>query len=166
MSEKSKYDRSKAEILSGIQAEYELLEEALAGLDEDQMMQSGVEGDWSVKDVVGHIAIWQKRMMDWVLEARQGDVPQQDISPEELHEWNHQDYLANQDRALADILVDFRRWHQEAVSLTESIPEAELCDLQRYPWLNGKPLWVMIVGDTTNHYRDHRQNIARWHDQL
>ena len=66
---------------------------------------------------------------------------------------------------MADILAAFRHWHQEAVMLTEAIPEEELCDLQRYEWLNGKPLWAMIVGDTTNHYRDHRQNISRWQMQ-
>ena len=165
MSERSNYQLSKAEVLSGIQSEYDLLEEILAGLSESQMVQPGVEGDWSVKDIIAHIATWQKRMVGWVIEARQGKTPPMEEGEAQIHQWNQQDYLANRDRALADILAEFRRWHQEAVTLTKAIPEEELCDLHRYAWLNGKPLWAMIVGDTGNHYRDHRQAIAHWQEQ-
>ena len=93
MNEKSKYQLSKAEILNGIHSEYDLLEETLASLSEDQMMQPGVEGDWSVKDVMAHVATWQERMVGWVLEARQGKIPHQEVSEAQLHEWNHQDYV-------------------------------------------------------------------------
>lgn len=164
MSERSKYQLSKAEVLSGIHAEYALLEETLASLSESQMVQPGVEGAWSVKDIIAHITIWLKRMAGWVTETRQGEIPEIEMSEAQLHQWNEADYLANRDKPLAEVLADFRQWHQDAVTLTEAIPEEELCDLDPYEWLKGKPLWTLIIGDTRNHYQGHRQEIVSWQE--
>ena len=155
---------NKAELLRGIRAEYALLEETLAGLSESQMVQPGVDGDWSVKDIIGHLTTWQQRMVGWVTQALHGEIPTTEESVEQMHQWNHESYLANRDRLLAEILAEFRDWHHQALRLTESISEAELGDPHRYGWLKGKPLWTMIVGDTRDHYQDHRQAIARWQE--
>ena len=155
---------SKADLLRGIRSEYTLLEETLAGLSERQMMQQGVEGDWSVKDIIGHIASWQKRMVGWVTQALQGEIPKTEESIDQMHQWNHESYLENRDRLLAEILAEFRHWHQQALTLTETTSEEDLCDPNRYVWLKGKPLWTVIVGDTRDHYQDHRQAIARWQE--
>jgi len=162
MSEQPLDRLTKAELLSGIHSEYALLEETLAGLSESQMVQPGVEGGWSVKDIIAHIAVWQQRMVGWVTEALQGEIPKTEESVEQMHQWNQESYLANQDKLLDEVLADFRHWHQEALTLTEATSEEELCDPNRYVWLKGRPLWAMIVGDTRDHYQEHRQNVAAW----
>ena len=49
----------KAALLAMIQAGYEQLEVLLATLSPEQMTIPGVNGSWSVKDNLAHLAAWQ-----------------------------------------------------------------------------------------------------------
>jgi uncharacterized protein (TIGR03083 family) len=44
-----------------LEASWRELDEALAGLDEAAMVEPGVVEDWSVKDLLGHVAAWEQR---------------------------------------------------------------------------------------------------------
>jgi hypothetical protein len=44
--------------LNDIVAAWEDLHASYAGLSDAQMREPGVSGDWSVRDVLGHVAIW------------------------------------------------------------------------------------------------------------
>ncbi len=56
-------DRSKPALLAAIQAERTLLENLLATLTPAQWVQSGVVGQWSVKDVLVHLTLWERRLI-------------------------------------------------------------------------------------------------------
>ena len=53
----------KATLLDNISAGHEMLAKTLSPLHEAQMTATGVNGDWSIKDVLVHLTAWQQRLL-------------------------------------------------------------------------------------------------------
>lgn len=66
---------TKNEILQNIHQEREKIEALLQHLSLEQMERPGVEGEWSVKDLLAHIIYWEQCMKRWLDEAIAGQVP-------------------------------------------------------------------------------------------
>lgn len=65
------------------------------GLPTDRLETAGAVGDWSVKDVIGHIASWEDRLLTLAQTVLNGHVDQiQWIKGDEaLQAWNQKQYL-------------------------------------------------------------------------
>jgi len=105
----------KANLLERIQSEHQKLETLLACLDENRMTQPGLVGAWSIKDILAHIAAWERCMLHWVGETRQGLTPRLPTSKHDLHRWNARFYQENQPRPLAEVLAEFHQSYQEVL---------------------------------------------------
>lgn len=156
---------TQSELLDSIRSERGLLEATLSEVDVEQMEQPGVEGDWSVKDVVAHIVAWEQRMVGWVAAALRGEVPEVPRTWDDVHRVNEQIYRENRDRALCDVLADLPRSYQEALRAAEDVSEDDLVDPDRFGWRAGEPLWKMVAANTSWHYREHCQSLRAWLDQ-
>ena len=156
---------SKAKLLAEIQAERQSLEAVLAELSEDQMLVTGVIDDWTVKDLLAHIAVWEQRMVSWVAQAVRGEVPEMlppGMTWDDLDEWNEETYQKHRHRALEEVLVDFRQSYSQALQAAQGIGEQDLIDADRYPWREGRPLWMMVAANTSWHYKEHEESIRNW----
>jgi hypothetical protein len=153
---------TKAELLDAIRVRRKRLEEALAQLGEDQMIQPGVESNWSVKDILAHIVAWEQRMVLWVGQALRGEVPAIPATWDEVHRLNEQSYWENRDRPLAEVLADFQRSYAEALALAEAVPEEDLVDPGRFSWREGVPLARVVAANTCWHYAEHLESIQAW----
>ncbi|MER2600548.1 MAG: DinB family protein [Caldilineales bacterium] len=61
----------------------------------EQREQPNVVGHWSIRDVVGHLASWEHRLLNWVQMVRNHELekiewPACDADDDQ---WNHQQYL-------------------------------------------------------------------------
>jgi hypothetical protein len=156
---------TKTKILDLTRSEREILEATLDQLSEAQMTQPGVENDWSVKDILAHITDWEKRMMQWIEESLQGQTPEQPapgMTWDDLNKLNEQTYLANKDRPLNEVLVDFHDSYQQSLKVIEALTEEDLLDPNRFEWREGRPLWYTIAANTWEHYQEHRGGIGNW----
>lgn len=156
---------SKAKLLAEIQAERQSLEAVLAELSEDQMLVTGVIDDWTVKDLLAHIAVWEQRMVSWVAQAVRGEAPEMlppGMTWDDLDEWNEETYQKHRHRALEEVLTDFRQSYSRALQAAQGIEEQDLIDADRYPWREGRPLWVMVAANTSWHYKEHEESIRAW----
>jgi hypothetical protein len=156
---------NKAEAMELIQSERQALESVLAGLNEEQMSQPGVENNWSVKDILAHITDWEGRMVGWIEESLRGETPQRPapgMTWDDLDRLNEQTYLLNRDRGLPDVSADFHRSYERAYSVVEALTEEDLIDPQRFAWRAGDPLWHMVAANTWEHYQEHRESIEKW----
>ena len=52
---------NKTKLLNEMHNGYTAFENLLAPLSETQMTTAGVNGEWSIKDILAHLAAWQKR---------------------------------------------------------------------------------------------------------
>jgi hypothetical protein len=156
---------TKDELLHMIKAARVSLEAEVARVDAERMTEEGVMPGWTVKDLLAHISVWERRMVDWLTVTLQGEVPRQlppGMTWDDLDRWNQQTFEECRDLPLGQVLIEFAASYQAALQATEEVPEAALMDPGRYPWREGKPLWHLVASNTFWHYQDHRQAIADW----
>src|SRR5947209_18735718 len=95
----------KAELLDNIQVEYNRLEGLLLPLSEEQMTIPHVNGPWSIKDNIAHLAAWQGYLLNQLQGVLDGEEPTEvmpRLSTED--EINDRCYQAHTDRPLAEVL--------------------------------------------------------------
>src|SRR5207248_5470776 len=69
-------DMDKTTLLNTIQTEYAQLESLVAPLSEAQLCTAPSEGEWSIKDIMAHVAVWEQICTRWLEEFLRGVTPQ------------------------------------------------------------------------------------------
>ncbi len=156
---------TKQEILDLISNEWDALQAALQEISSENMIQSGVVGVWSVKDILAHITTWEGLMIQWLEESLRGETPDRPAPGSTWDVWeaiNEQIYHENRNKPLAEVLQAHSETHQLAVSTIESMKEKDLFDPDRFAWREGDPIWHLVAGNTWWHYKEHRKSIEEW----
>lgn len=154
----------KARILNEMRTHYAALEEILEPLDKTQMTTEGVILDWSIKDMLAHIASWHHRLLTLLHAAIRNEEPtiSGPDSVEEMDALNAQFYRENKSRPLDEVLTEFRATHQQIRDIIQAMHEEDLISPQRFAWTQGSPLWQLVAGDTYEHYQEHIAQIQEW----
>ena len=66
---------TKDELLDALEEERENFMEAIAGLSDEELEQPGASGEWSVKDVLSHLSMWEAELIKLLWQARKGQKP-------------------------------------------------------------------------------------------
>ena len=155
----------KQDLIQRIREERDRLRTLFGNLAEKDMLIPVEEGGWSVKDLIAHIVIWEKRMVEWLDVVERGKVPQQlppGMTWDDLDRWNEQTFEENRERELTEVLADFTHFAKEVVRAVEAIPEELLMPADSLTWRSGSPLWEMVAANTFWHYPEHRMTIKHW----
>jgi uncharacterized protein (TIGR03083 family) len=153
---------TKHELLEAIRKEREAFEIAFAGLTAEQMIAPGVMGEWSVKDILGHVAMWESRLVTILYSIERDVAPKMLHGPVEADRVNAESYAEQRDRPLERILSDFHAVHGQLLKRLDSVKERDLTDPKRFTWMEGEPLEKLIASDTFEHYGEHRPAIEAW----
>src|SRR5438105_9365299 len=88
----------KTTLLNTIQTERLHFESLIAPLSETQLCTATLEGQWSIKDILAHIAAWEQLCTGWLEEFLRGKIPH----PEDIlnEPQNDRIYLENRDHPL------------------------------------------------------------------
>lgn len=157
---------NKTELLEAMQSSYAAFEALLAPLSEEQLTTPGVNGEWAIKDILVHLATWQKRMALRLEALARDDETNPNQPPintdEEMNRFNDETFAANRTRPLNLVWFDFRSSYQRMLEDTKALSESNLFDKQRYAWLEGDALWENIAGNSFAHYKEHTPMIEAW----
>lgn len=151
---------TKHELLTLMRVTRQELEALLAQLTPAQMSQRGVAGDWSVKDMLAHIAWYQAEEVEFFgetgVEASPLWATPQDARNELLFAQNH-------DRPLDAILADFRNAFVRFLQVVEGLSDAALNQPGRFPDTSADRLpWQAIAVHSYEHDREHIAMIRQW----
>lgn len=155
----------KANMLGTMQAERAKLDGLLATLSAEQMCQRALENEWSVKDVLAHIATWERRCADWIqagLRGERPDKPEKGYTWEELDTLNEKTFLGNRERTLNDVQADARLAYQQLLEQVQALSEDDITNPQRFPWTDGRGLIPFIAANSYEHYQEHFEQIHKW----
>jgi uncharacterized damage-inducible protein DinB len=145
------------EELTRARAEYEAV---LAQIPEDRMMEAGVQGDWSVKDVMAHVA-WSEREMVGILKT--GKFEGSDLWLLEQDDRNAKVYEENRGRDLEDVRDEAHQVYSELERLVERLSEDQLNDPSYFKGMPGDLTpWRILMGSTYKHYREHAEDLREW----
>jgi hypothetical protein len=125
-------------------------------------------GEWSLKDVIAHLTSWRLRTAARLEAALHGTEPASPW-PEYLNEDEHTDeinawfYEQNRDKSLATVLEESRATFDRVERAISALPEEDLFQADRFPWLHGYILGPGVIGGTYEHHTvDHAPEIRAW----
>ena len=156
--------KTKTRIIQQLITERKRLESNLANLTPAQMVQSGVVGEWSIKDVLAHLADWEAHMPIWVEAARRGD-PVAEIEPglnwSQFNEFNQRIYERHKEKSLEVVKAYFHEIHHQFMEMVDAMPEEEMLERKRYPFLDKGAIYDWLSA-YAGHDRWAKTHIRRW----
>ena len=144
------------ELLSRLQESRDELVSAIRGLPEDKMT-APLAGEWSAKDIMGHIASWDEFTASDLRRIARGRIPcLAAFREDEVDNWNA--FLMRPRRVfpLPQIQAEFEEARAEMLAALNDLPEQ----------LMARGTMVRnIVGVFANHEKSHAQQIREWRQQ-
>lgn len=143
----------KAAILDRIRATHQPLEALLAQLNPDRMSQPGVNGDWSVKDMLAHITWWEQHLLRRLRTGHDDLDGEAEDDQSATDRVNAAVFAANRDRPLADVRADFDASYSEVLAVIGAMADDALASDEVYEDIS----W-----DTLRHYPAHISMLSAW----
>lgn len=134
-------------LLARIEDSWRRLFAALDGIPEDRLADPGACDDWSLKDLFGHFAFWDRNAVEEVDRALAGQ-PRQDNAWQAM---NEADFAARRERPLPRQRADMHQAHAALVERLDAIAGLDAASIDA----NIKP-------DTYLHYDEHVPDILAW----
>ncbi len=149
---------TREELLARMHTEREQLWSAIAGLDADALALPGVNGEWSMKDVLAHMAFWEEHATPRLRLIAEGRA-------EEIHYYGSEEI----DATNAQVFAERRGWTvaeaEEALRLArQRLLEdlAALTDEQLGSSPTGIPVLAWLAADTFEHDQEHLPQVLAW----
>ena len=163
---------NKAGLIEVMRNERERWGTLLAAIGEGRMEQPGAAGFWSVKDVMAHVAAYERWLVDWLNAARLGQFPPPSVlDDDDIDRRNAQVYEATRALDLSAVKGGEENAYQELVLIIKGLSEADLFEPERTTWFvrpywgEGTTLWEAIAGLTYDHWREHLPNLQAFHEK-
>ena len=134
-------------LLARIEDSWRNLLAALDGVPEERMSDPGACDDWSLKDLFGHFAFWDRHAIAEIERALAG-LPRQDNAWQAM---NDGDYAARRSNPLPEQRADMHQAHAELVERLEAIAGLDAAKID-----------MAIKPDTYLHYDEHVPDVLTW----
>src|SRR5215211_6020993 len=155
---------NKNELMSAIKREWGLLMDVVARLDEAQMIALDA-GGWSPKDNLAHLSEWMNSLMGYHMDQRPASevmrIPEEVAKGWDMEVINPILFERNKDRSTEDVLDELKRVYDTLVAKLESTPFEDLMKPRHANDPEKRPLLMWVLGDTTEHFEEHRQIIEK-----
>jgi len=162
---------SKAALLERIDRERAIWEQFVAEIGQNRMLEPGATGDWTFKDVVAHLMGWRVWTLAKLDAARRGQAPppmpwpaqlSEDTDTDAINDWI---YTTNRDRPLRDVLNEYGQSFQRMRDAVLALPDRDLADPNRYAWMAGEPLGMVIEYSFGHLHEEHEPALREWLDR-
>ena len=146
---------TKARLLKRLESAWASLRESYAGLSEAEMLEPGVTGAWSVRDIIAHVTWWEEEALTHLpLILAGGRPPRYSVKYGGIDAFNAQMTEQRKGLSLAEVLQQRDDVHQRLSALIQSVPDDQIAG--RF----GRRLQL----DTYGHYPKHEQVIRAWRE--
>jgi hypothetical protein len=157
------------EILDALEDERENFLEAIDGLSEEALLEPGVVGDWSIKDILFHICMWETELVKLLWQAAQGLPPSSVFfTGDSVDDINAAWTAEGQARTYDQVWDDFQGVRKQTIRRLSAFSNKDLNDPERYTWLKDNPmikdhpLWFWIAESSFGHEKEHAAQIKEW----
>jgi hypothetical protein len=123
---------------------------ALDGIPEERQAEGGVAGEWSLQNLFGHIAFWDREAIGEIERALAG-LPRGDNDWQAMNEADH---AARRGRSLAE---ERSAMHQAHAALVERLEQIAGLDAARID--------EAVKGGSYEHYEEHIPDVEQWRQQ-
>jgi uncharacterized protein (TIGR03083 family) len=150
---------NKQQLLIKLDRAWTAFKQSYAGLSDSQMMEPTVMGDWSVRDILAHITIWEEEALKYLPLILQGRRPPRykDLYGG-IDAFNAQMVEQKRNLSLADVHRQLDETHRQLIEYIDNTPEEQFARETRYR--------RRLRLDTYSHYPIHTQAIQEWREHI
>ena len=156
--------KNKMELLGAIEKERGALDRTLENLSSQEMIEPGIVGHWSVKDVLAHLSTWEQMCLGWYRAGLQGETPQlpaPGFKWNQITELNQQIFEEHQNDPLEEVLAFFEGSSREILGLIQELSDQQLFRAGQFVWTKKNTLGTYLVSNTSSHYAWARKEIKK-----
>lgn len=144
---------TKASLLDAIRSERARWDDLLRQIGDQRMTEPGAVGEWSVKDLIAHVA-WSEREATEMLERHR-------MAGSDL--WSLSEDERNRERSLAEIRAEAAESYRRLLAALEALPKADLHDASRFEGMPPDWLpWRIGDGCSADHDQAHLPSLLAW----
>jgi hypothetical protein len=149
----------KQQLLDKIEHAWMDLRQSYEGLSEAQLTQPGVTGDWSVKDILAHVTIWEQEALKYLPLILRGErLPRYKDLYGGIDAFNAQMTASKQALSLSEVLEQLKESHRRLVAFIQAAPDNQVAA--------ETPFRRRVRLDTYSHYPIHAGDIRLWRERL
>ena len=128
----------------------------------------GACGVWSVKDIIAHLASYERVLVDILTTFTEGgSTPALNTFLELGGQFNDSEVDRRKKKTIQDVLAEFDDTHTQVMSLIGTIPPETLRQSGTLPWYGREyALDDVLVYMYYGHKREHSAQIAAFRDRL
>ncbi|HXZ03326.1 MAG TPA: DinB family protein [Ktedonobacteraceae bacterium] len=135
-------------------------ETELAQMNGQRMLQPGIVGSWSVKDLIAHVSWYEREMVPVI---RLHIFTGSELWELPADERNEKIYQQNIQRPLQEIIDEGQRSYSDLLAVLQSLSDEDLNDPLRFrdmpeDWVP----WQIFAGNSFEHYQDHLPALHTW----
>ena len=129
-----------------------------AGLSEAQLLEPGVTGAWSVRDIIAHVTTWDEEALKHLPSILEGKrPPRYSVTYGGMDAFNALMTKRKESLSLSEVLRQLDDAHRRIVEVIERAPEDQLIRETRFR--------RRLRLDTYGHYSKHAAAIRRWRER-
>ena len=156
--------KDKPELMSAIEREWKLLMAVVEKLTDEQMTNPDA-GGWSPKDNLAHLSEWMKALMGIHMDRR----PSHEVlgvSEDVTKGWDMEIinpvlFERNRNRSRQDVMDELKKTYKELTAKLESMTFEDMLKPRYADDPEKRPLVLWILGDTADHFVEHRETIEK-----
>lgn len=166
-------DMNKEHLINTLHIERAQWDEVLAAIPPERLTQPGLDGGWSVRDVIAHVTVYEQWLVGWLQAALRGEFPALSVlDTPGLDERNRKASEATRTLSLAEVQAEAERNFQSLLTVLEQFSEEDFVEPSRTEWFM-KPYWSQkdtiseaVLNFTVEHYAEHRPNLPTFVNDL
>ncbi len=124
------------------------------GLPDRVLLESGVVGDWSIRDLMAHAAIWEEEALEALPIILKGKSTVRYARYGGIDTFNELALEKKQRMSLNEVREGMVATHKRLIDFLSSVPETAYATEGRF--------LKRLRLDTYNHYREHAGQIEAW----
>lgn len=156
--------KDKAELLSTIEREWNLLIDLVASLTNAQMTTPDA-GGWSPKDNLAHLTEWMNILMGYHLDKKPAHevigVDEDVVKGWDMEVINPVLFNRNKDRSRSEVLSGLKKVYNQLVTKLDAMTFEDLLQPRHANDPEKRPILLWVLGDTTEHFQEHRETIEK-----
>ena len=149
---------NREQLLKRIETAWSAFKDSFADLPDSRLTEPGVTGDWSVKDILAHVSIWEDEAIKHLPHIITGGTPPRySVTYGGIDAFNAQMVAQRSALPLAEVRRQLDDTHQRLIEVVQAMPEEQITRETRAR--------RRLRLDTYSHYPIHTKAILAWRER-
>ncbi len=149
---------NRLQLLNRIDTAWEALKASYVGLSDSELLEPGVTGTWSVRDIIAHVTWWEEEALTHLPRILEGKrPPKYSVTYGGIDAFNAQMTEEKRNLSLSEVLKQRDETHSRLIDFIQSVPEDQIAQETRFR--------RRLRLDTYSHYPKHAEAIRKWRER-